>query len=46
MIDPASGWFEVREIDTKHPCNVAKAVELANIITYDKGTEFQADRYM
>jgi hypothetical protein len=51
MIDPATGWFEVREIDTKHAYNVAEAVELAwltryprpNIITYDKGTEFLAE---
>jgi hypothetical protein len=50
MIDPATGWFEVREIGTKHAYNVAKAVELAwlmcyprpNIITYDEGTEFLA----
>ena len=51
MIDLATGWFEVREIDTKHAYNVANAVELAwltryprpNIITYDKGTEFLAE---
>ncbi len=51
MIDPATGWFEVREIETKHAYNVAEAVELAwltryprpNIITYDKGTEFLAE---
>jgi hypothetical protein len=29
MIDPATGWFEVREIDTKHVYNLAAAVELA-----------------
>ena len=46
MIDPATGWCEVREIDTKYAYNVAVAVELArlphyprpSIITYDKGT--------
>jgi hypothetical protein len=29
MIDPVTGWFEVREIDTKQAYNVANAVELA-----------------
>jgi hypothetical protein len=29
MIDLATGWFEVREIDTKHAYNVAAAIELA-----------------
>jgi hypothetical protein len=51
MIDPATGWFEVSKIYTKHAYNVATSVELAwltrsprpNIITYDKGTEFLAE---
>ena len=51
MIDLATGWFEVREIDTKHVYNVAAAVEVAwltryprpSIITYEKGTEFLAE---
>jgi hypothetical protein len=53
MIDLATGWFEVREIDTtKQAYNIAEAVALAwlmhyprpNIITYNKGTtEFLAE---
>jgi hypothetical protein len=46
MIDPATGWFEVRVIDSKNIYNVAVAVELAwlmhyprpSIINYNKGT--------
>jgi hypothetical protein len=51
MIDPATGWFEVKELDNKHMHNVAKAVELAwlmryprpNIINYHNCTEFLAE---
>jgi hypothetical protein len=51
VIDPATGWFEVKEIDPKYEYNVAVAVELAwlmhyprsSIITYEKGTYFLAE---
>jgi transposase InsO family protein len=48
MIDPATGWFELKQIDNKEPGTVANAVEQAwltrypwpSIIVYDNGTEF------
>ena len=51
MIDPATGWFEMRQISSKHAYVVANEVELAwltryprpSIITYDRGTEFMAE---
>jgi hypothetical protein len=51
MIDPATGWFEVREIENKHVYNIVAAVKLAwlmhyprpSIITYDKGIELLAE---
>jgi hypothetical protein len=36
MIDPATGWFEVREIDTKQVYNVATAVELTWLMHYPR----------
>jgi hypothetical protein len=46
-----TGWFDVKEIDSKHTYNVAAAVELAwlthyprpNESTYDRGTEVLAE---
>jgi hypothetical protein len=51
MIDPATGWFEMRQISSKHAYVVANEVELAwltryprpSIITYDRGTKFMAE---
>ena len=51
MIDPATGWFEIKEIKDKTAINVANIVEKTWLtrypwpteITYDKGTEFMAD---
>jgi hypothetical protein len=44
MIDPATGWFEVREIDTKHTYNVAEVVELAWLMPYPRPTIFTNDK--
>ena len=51
MIDPATGWFEMREITNKQAITVANIVEQAWLtrypwpveLTYDKGTEFMAE---
>jgi transposase InsO family protein len=51
MIDPATGWFEIRELKNKEAINVANIVEQAWLtrypwpveITYDKGTEFMGE---
>ncbi len=51
MIDPATGWFEMRELKSKYAITVANVVEQAWLtrypwpteITYDKGTEFMAE---
>ena len=51
MIDPATGWFEMRELKTKDAGTVANIVEQAWLtrypwptqITFDKGTEFMAE---
>ena len=51
MIDPATGWFEMREITDKQAITVANIVEQAWLtrypwpteLTYDKGTEFMAE---
>ena len=51
MIDPATGWFEMREIKTKSADVISNIVEQAWLtrypwptqITYDKGTEFMAE---
>ena len=51
MIDPATGWFEMREIKNKKPINIANIFEQTWLtrypwpveITYDRGTEFMAE---
>ena len=51
MIDPATGWFEMKEIKDKTAINVADVVEQTWLtrypwptqIVYDKGTEFMAE---
>ena len=51
MIDPATGWFEMRELPNKEAITVANLVEQAWLtrypwptqLTYDKGTEFMAE---
>ena len=51
MIDPATGWFEMREIKDKYPYTIANLVEQTWLtrypwptqITYDKGTEFMRE---
>mgnify|MGYP000560201289 CR=1 FL=1 len=51
MIDPATGWFEMRELPNKNAITVANIVEQAWLtrypwpteITYDKGTEFMGE---
>ena len=50
MIDPATSWFEMAEIDNKTPMGIANIVEQTwlcrypwpRIITFDRGTEFMA----
>ena len=51
MIDPATGWFEMKELPDKQAITVANLVEQTWLtrypwpteITYDKGTEFMAE---
>ena len=51
MIDPATNWFEIKEIDEKRADLIANAVELVwltrypwpNKITLDRGKEFMAE---
>ena len=51
MIDPATSWFEMVEIDNKTPTNIANIVEMTWLnryprpknITFDGGTEFKAE---
>lgn len=51
MIDPATGWLEIREIKSKDAPNIANLVEQTwltrypwpNTLIYDKGTEFMAE---
>ena len=51
MIDPATGWFEMKSVDTKSPDVIANVVEqtwlsrypLPRTITYDRGGEFMAE---
>ena len=51
MIDPASGWFKIRDIKDKTAIKVAYIVEKTWLIrypwpteiTYNKGTEFMAE---
>ncbi len=51
MIDPATGWFEMREIKSKTADNIANVLEQAWLtrypwptqITFDRGSEFKAE---
>lgn len=51
MIDPATGWFEMRELPDKYASTLANIVEQTwltrypwpQIINYDRGTEFMAE---
>lgn len=51
MIDPATGWFEMREISTKSADNIANVLEQAWLTRYpwphklifDRGSEFKAE---
>ena len=51
MIDPATGWFEMKEIPNKEPGTIANLVEQTwltrypwpQTIVYDKGREFMAE---
>ena len=51
MIDPATGWFKMKEIPSKDAAMVANSVELTwltrypwpTIITFDWGTEFMLE---
>jgi transposase InsO family protein len=51
MIDPATGWFEIKNIDTKQADNVANVMEQAwssrypwpQQVVLDRGTEFMAE---
>ena len=51
MIDPATSWFEMKQIPNKQAVTVANAVEQAWLsrypwpkkITFDKGSEFMAE---
>ena len=51
MIDPATGWFEMREIKTKSAGSVANVLEQAWLTHYpwptrmifDRGSEFKAE---
>ena len=51
MIDPATGWFEMKEIANKEAITIANVVEQTWLtrypwpvkITYDKGTEFMRE---
>jgi hypothetical protein len=51
MIDPATGWFEMRELRDKAAITTANLVEqtwltrypIPQILTYDRGTEFMAE---
>ena len=51
MIDPATSWFEMKQIPNKQAATVAQAVEQTWLcrypwpkkITYDKGSEFMAE---
>ena len=48
MIDPATGWFELKDVGQKTADTIANAVEQTwltrypwpTMITYDRGTEF------
>ena len=51
MIDPATGWFEIKEIKDKYAYTIANIVEQIwltrypwpQVITFDRGTEFMAE---
>jgi len=51
MIDPATGWFEMKQLPDKEAITVANVVEQTwltrypwpQLITYDKGTEFMRE---
>jgi transposase InsO family protein len=51
MIDPATGWFEMKQLENKEAITVANIVETTwlsrypwpTIINYDRGTEFMAE---
>ena len=51
MIDPATGWFEMREIPNKEAITIANLVEQTwltrypwpQILTYDRGSEFMGE---
>ena len=51
MIDPATGWFEMKQISDKEATTIANKVEQTwltrypwpTMITYDQGTEFMAE---
>jgi hypothetical protein len=51
MIDPATGWFKIKELKNKEAINIANIVEQAWLtcypwpakITYDKGMEFMGE---
>jgi Integrase zinc binding domain len=51
MIDPATGWFEMKQINDKEATTVANIVEMTwltrypwpTMITYDQGTDFIAE---
>ena len=51
MIDPVTGWVEIKDIDNKYAYNVANVVEITwlsryswpKVIYFDRGTEFMAE---
>ena len=51
MIDPATGWVEIKDIENKYAYNVANVVETTwlsrypwpKVMTFDRGTEFMAE---
>ena len=51
MIDPATGWLEIKEVTSKNPITVANAIEQTwlcrypwpKVIVYDKGGEFSKE---
>jgi hypothetical protein len=51
MIDPAMGWFEIKELTNKEAITTANLVKktwltcypIPQILTYDGGTEFMAE---
>ena len=51
MIDPATGWFEMKPIQTKKADNIANIVEQTwltrypkpEMVTFDRGTEFMRE---